>query len=104
MSNYSQASDYWWGLEFYNSSITQAVNGMQLINESSSILQNVDILYAGVTKDQLLVPALRASPTVPALVNVTIRNSALDATNFTEVKSSTIVYNSLFANNRGWTE
>ena len=78
-----------------------SLDGNIFINESASILQNVDIHYAGVDPRQMAVPAIRASPTVPALVNVTIQHSALDATNFTEVRSSTLVYNSLIQNNRG---
>jgi len=103
LSRNSPAKDYWWGLEFYNTTIVKSINDFVIINESSSILENVDVLYAGVTKEGDPVPAIRASPSVPSLVNVRILNCALDATNFTSVLSSTIVYNSSVTNNRGET-
>jgi len=95
------ARDYWWGLEFYNASKTLSIDDIIVINESSSVLQNVDIMYAGVAPDLSPVPAIRASPSVPSMVNVTIQNVALDATNFTEVRTSTIVYNCTVSNCRG---
>ena len=85
----------------YNATYTQSVDGVSAINESATILQNVDIMFAGVSPRLEPVPALRASPTVPALVNVTIMHSALDATNYSEVLSSTIVYNTFISNSRG---
>jgi len=95
------ARDYWWGLEFYNASKILSIDDIVVINESSSVLQNVDIMYAGVAPDRSPVPAIRASPSVPLMVNVTIQNVALDATNFTEVRTSTIVYNCTVSNCRG---
>jgi hypothetical protein len=97
----SPARDYWWGLEFYNTSITITVDDIIAINESSSILQNVDISYAGVSPTFDPVPAIRASPTIPSLVNVTITHVALDGTNFTEALSPTILYNTEIKNCRG---
>jgi len=97
----SPARDYWWGLEFYNASRSLSIDDIIIINESSSVLQNVDIMYAGVAPDHSPVPAFRASPSVPSMVNVTIQNVALDATNFTEVLTSTIVYNCTVSNCRG---
>ena len=95
------AKDYWWGLEFYNASRSLSVDGIIVVNESSSILQNVDVMYAGVDPRHSPVPAIRASPSVPSMVNVTIQNVALDGTNFTEVRSSTVVYNCTVSNCRG---
>jgi len=95
------AKDYWWGLEFYNASKSLFMDDIVMINESSSVLQNVDIMFAGVAPDHSPVPAVRASPSVPSIVNVTIQNTALDATNFTEVITSTVVYNSTVSNCRG---
>jgi len=60
-------------------------------------------MFAGVSPRLDAVPALRASPTVPALINVTIVHSALDATNYSQVMSSTIVYNTSISNSRGAT-
>jgi len=85
----------------YNATYVQSVDGVSAINESSTILQNVDIEFAGVSPRLDAVPALRASPTVPALINVTIRHSALDATNYSMVLSSTIIYNTSITNSRG---
>ena len=103
LSNNSAARDYWWGIELYNATYTQSVDGVSAINESATILQNVDIMFAGVSPRLDAVPALRASPTVPALINVTIVHSALDATNYSQVMSSTIVYNTSISNSRGAT-
>ena len=97
----SPARDYWWGVEFYNASRSLSFDDIIIINESSSVLQNVDIMYAGVDPRRSPVPAVRASPSVPSMVNVTIENVALDATNFTEVRTSTIVYNCTVSNCRG---
>jgi len=85
----------------YNATYVQSVDGVSAINESSTVLQNVDIMFAGVSPTLDAVPALRASPTVPALINVTIMHSALDATNYSMVLSSTIVYNTSISNSRG---
>jgi len=101
LSNNSVAHDYWWGIEMYNATYIQSVDGVSAINESATILQNVDIKFAGVSPTLDAVPALRASPTVPALINVTIMHSALDAMNYSEVMSSTIIYNTAISNSRG---
>ena len=101
LSNNSAARDHWWGIELYNASYIQSVDGVSAINESSTILQNVDIMFAGVSPRLDAVPAVRASPTVPALINVTIKHSALDATNYTQVLSSTVIYNTSITNSRG---
>ena len=47
MSAGNPALNHWWGLEFYNSTIRTSIEGTIVINESASILNNVDILYAG---------------------------------------------------------
>jgi len=101
LSNNSAARDYWWGIELYNATYSQWVDGVSAINESATILQNVDIMYAGVSPKLDPVPAVRASPTVPSLINVTIMHSALDATNYTEVMSSATIYNTSISNSRG---
>ena len=72
-----------------------------MINESVSSLRYVDVLYAGVDSELRPLPAVRASPYVLEMVNVTITHCALDATNFTGVKSSTKVSQSWINNNRG---
>ncbi len=74
---------------------------MVRMNITTSVLENIDILYAGVDKLLQPVPAIRASPHAPSLINVKILYSALDATNFTEIKTATIVHNSKLAHNRG---
>ncbi len=71
------------------------------INESSSVLEYVDIMFAGVDNVGEPVPAVRASPLPPRLTNVNIMYSALDATNFTDVKTSTYVTDSVLKGNRG---
>lgn len=88
-------------MEFYNATIRIATEGSTKINESNSIFENVDIMYAGVDPAGQAVPAIRASPSVPFLINVNIKHCALDGTNFTDVMSSTVVNKSLFTNNRG---
>ena len=99
----SPARDYWWGLEFYNTTIVIGRQDNVATNESSSILANVDIEYAGVSPVLDPVPAIRASPTIPGLTNVTIRHVALDGTNFTDALSPTLVYNLEVKNCRGLT-
>lgn len=94
-------SDYWWGLEFYNSTYIPVQIGNVETNDSTSVLQNVDILYAGVTKQLQRVPALRADPTAPSLVNVVIKHSALDGINFTNLMSPTVLRNVTVSNSRG---
>ena len=95
------AEDYWKGLEFYNSSKRVVENGNIQINESASILENVDIYYAGVNADRKPIPAIRASPNPPFIINCTVLYSALDATNFSYAKSSTILKGSSLAYSRG---
>ena len=101
MADNNPAINNWWGLEFYNSTYRMSVDNNIAINESASILRNVDIEYAGVDPVGQPVPALRASPTPPHLVGVTIQHSALDGVNFTDIKASTIVHNTFVSNNRG---
>jgi hypothetical protein len=102
LSDTNPARGNWWGMEFYNATIRIATEGSTKINESNSIFENVDIMYAGVDPAGQAVPAIRASPSVPFLINVNIKHCALDGTNFTDVMSSTVVNKSLFTNNRGW--
>lgn len=45
--NDQTAVGHWWGLEFYNSTIKVVINGNTKINETASVLENVDIMYAG---------------------------------------------------------
>ena len=93
----------WWGLEFYNAS-TKSVHEPDrniIIQESASVLKWVDITYAGLDKVGEPVPAIRASPWAPHLESVTIFHSALDATNFTDIKGSTLLKDSLIRNSRG---
>ncbi len=98
----SPAKDYWWGLEFYNTSVSLINHYENIwINESSSELEYVNIEYGGVDPTGQPVPTIRASPTAPHLKEVTIKHCALDATNFTELRGSTVVRDSLFENNRG---
>ncbi|KAI0230770.1 hypothetical protein LSAT2_018882 [Lamellibrachia satsuma] len=97
----STAASNWWGLEFYNATLRPVIKGSIAIYESNSVLENVDILYAGLDPLGNPVPAVRASPTVPRLDGVAIRYCALDATNFTDINASTIVHNSDFELNRG---
>ena len=100
LSPTSPAHENWWGLEFYNATIRDP-GPLININESSSVLQHVDIEFAGVDQASNPVPAVRASPSVPHLIDVTIKHCALDATNFTGVSSSTTIHKSEFTNNRG---
>lgn len=97
------AQDHWWGLEFYNSSNTYGGEGWGTTpwNESTSVLEYVDINYAGVDDTRNLAAAVRASPHVPFLKQVRISHSAYDATNFTFVESSTVVHGTEFTNNGG---
>ncbi|XP_074661276.1 protein bark beetle-like [Tubulanus polymorphus] len=93
---------YWKGLTFFNSTfklVTSSIN--RRWNESASILEYVDIMYAGVNETRNLTAALSASPHPPALNNVRIMNNAFDGVNFTEVTGSVKIRNSEFSNNRG---
>ena len=94
---------HWWGLEFYNTTVKvyKSDDDILRLNETTSELRYVDIMYAGVDDKQQPVPAIRASPTAPHLIDVSIKYSALDATNFTEIKTATYVQNAELAHNRG---
>ena len=97
----SPAHNNWWGLEFYNASHYLDREGSIRINESSSMLHFVDIEFAGVSPKLNAVPAVRASPTAPHLLHVRLQHNALDATNYTELRSSAIVHDTISTNNRG---
>lgn len=88
-------------MEFYNSTHYMSIVDSIVINETKSVLQHVDIMFAGVDRAMNSVPAVRAGPTVPHLIDVTIQHCALDGTNFTGIFSSTVVHQSRFINNRG---
>ena len=96
------ARGHWSGLEFFNSTHVVVQDQASIkINKSASILEYVDIEFAGVDKHNNPTPAVRAAPLPPRLYNVAVRYSALDGTNFTDVKTSTDVAESTFAGNRG---
>ena len=97
----SPAVDNWWGLEFYNASFTQVINDKVALNISSSVLQNIDIMYAGVDGAGEPVPAIRASPHAPNLVDVNLMFNALDGTNYTDLKGATQIERTTIARNRG---
>ena len=92
---------YWSGLEFSNSTTKLIINNAIVLNSSASIMRFVDIEYAGVTPFGDPVPAIKAAPYAPLLFNVTISYSALDGTNFTNLKSWTVVEDSYIHDNRG---
>lgn len=96
------AQGHWSGLEFFNSThrVVQDEPSIK-INKSASILEYVDVEYAGVDRNFNPTPAIRAAPLPPVLYNVAVRYSALDGTNFTDVKTSTDVTESEFTGNRG---
>ena len=96
------AQGHWSGLEFFNSTHVVVQDQPSIkINKSASVLEFVDIEFAGVDKNKNPTPAVRAAPLPPRLYNVAVRYSALDGTNFTDVKTSTDVAESLFTGNRG---
>ena len=72
-----------------------------VLNESASILNHVDVLYAGVDDLGKPAPAIRASPWGPHLIDVTVQHSALDGVNYTDIKTPAIIHRSHFSNNRG---
>ena len=65
------------------------------------MLHYVDIEFAGVDPALNPVPAVRASPTAPHLLHVRLQHNALDATNYTGIRSFTTVHDSVITNNRG---
>ena len=96
------AQGHWSGLEFFNSTHVVVQDQPSIkINKSASVLEFVDIEFAGVDKNKNPTPAVRAAPLPPRLYNVAVRYSALDGTNFTDVKTSTDVAESSFMGNRG---
>ncbi len=96
------AFGHWSGLEFFNSTHVVVQDEPSIkINKSSSILEYVDVEFAGVDKNNNPTPAIKAAPLPPRLYNVVVRYSALDGTNFTDVKTSTDIVESEFSNNRG---
>ena len=96
------ALGHWAGLEFFNSSHVVVQDGPSIkINKSASILEYVDIEFAGVDKNKNPTPAVKAAPLPPRLMSVSVRYSAFDGTNFTDVKTSTDVVQSHFTGNRG---
>ena len=96
------AEGHWSGLEFFNSTTKKILpeDAIQ-VNSSASIMKFVDIEYAGVTPFGEPISALRADPYAPLMYNVHISNSALDGTNFTNLKSWTIIEDSYIHDNRG---
>ena len=96
------AEGHWSGLEFFNSTTKLIINDNGIIiNSSASILKFVDVEYAGVTPFGEPISTIRADPYAPMLYNIRIRNSALDGTNFTNLKSWTIIEDSHIHDNRG---
>ena len=95
------AQNYWKGLEFYNSTSQLYESDDVSIVKSASVLEFVDIFYAGVDEKRLPVPAVRASPHPPSLMDCNILYSALDGTNFSYAKTETVLKNSVIAFSRG---
>ncbi|XP_064633824.1 protein bark beetle-like isoform X2 [Lineus longissimus] len=93
------SENYWRGLTFFNSSI-RAKSRTQ--NVSASVLEFVDIMFAGVNSTRNFTAALSASPNPPYLDNCRIMRNGFDGVNFTEVRSEVIIRNSEIAYNRGY--
>ncbi|KAK0049320.1 protein bark beetle [Biomphalaria pfeifferi] len=109
------ALDHWRSIEFYNSSTEPRYqlldNKRVYMNESLSFLEYLDISYTGLdtfhgkTSEPNIFyqkAAISASPYVPMMNNITIRYSAYDALNLTEVVSPIHIANSTISHNRGY--
>ena len=92
------SENYWRGLTFFNSTVKAK---SRTVNISASILEYVDIMYAGVNSTQNFTAALSASPNPPYLDNCPIMKNGFDGVNFTEVHSEVVIRNSEIAYNRG---
>jgi hypothetical protein len=92
------SENYWRGLTFFNSTIRKK---SRTENVSASILDFVDIMYAGVNSTRNFTAALSASPNPPYLDNCRIMKNSFDGINFTEVRSEVIIRNSEISYNRG---
>ncbi|KAK6181325.1 hypothetical protein SNE40_009204 [Patella caerulea] len=104
------ALDHWRGLEFYNSTLEEVfIDDNIYINKTYSFLEYLDILYAGLNTFNgrgiginYPLAAISASPFVPLMNNVTIKYSAYDAMNLTEIRGSIHIANGTIKGNRGY--
>ncbi|XP_013419620.1 protein bark beetle [Lingula anatina] len=95
------ATDHWQGIELYNSTRRRIVDYNQRYNVSASVLEYVDIQFAGRDRDGFPRSALAASPFVPILKNVNLRWNAHHGTNFSYCETPVIVHDSNVYENRG---
>ncbi|CAH8666046.1 unnamed protein product [Dicrocoelium dendriticum] len=100
---------YWKGIELDNTTTTE-INiplewggsvGNTRLNISTSILEHIEILHAGVNRSRHQVAALSASPYPPVLNNVRLAHNAYDALNFSLIRGPAILQNVTLEGNSG---
>ncbi|CAH1792063.1 unnamed protein product [Owenia fusiformis] len=109
------ATDFWKGIEFWNSTtIRHEITQRNIYNESASVMEYVDIRYAGMEYDDYFkrinkegvrirnpIASVRAAPRAPKMNHVTVKFSALDGMNLSSVVTSSQVDHSEVSENRG---
>ncbi|TGZ56829.1 hypothetical protein CRM22_010078 [Opisthorchis felineus] len=100
---------YWNGLEFHNTTLTEislptalgGSHGNTRLNISTSILEYVDIMFAGVNQSFHHVAALSSSPYPPMLKHVRLSSNAYDALNFSYIRGPAILQDVSLERNMG---
>ncbi|XP_067119939.1 protein bark beetle [Centruroides vittatus] len=100
----SEVQSYWRGISFENALNERKIQNDKIVyrKESSSILQNVDIMYAGRDADNKAVSALQIRGVPPEMKGLNIRWSAYNGINITQPQEALNIENSTIANNRGF--
>ncbi|KAA3679045.1 uncharacterized protein DEA37_0004507 [Paragonimus westermani] len=100
---------FWKGIEVHNATLTEIAippnwggsHGNTRLNISTSILEHVEILYAGVNRSMHQTAALSSSPYPPVLKYVRLANNAYDAINFSLIRGPAILQDVTLEDNGG---
>lgn len=100
----SDVHSYWRGIYFENAHNERRLQNDRIVyrRESLSILENIDIIYAGKDMDNKAVSALQIRGVPPVMKGLNIRWSAFNGINVTEPLEAFNIENSTIANNRGF--
>lgn len=91
----------WHGIEMFNATVYALQIGNVVLNVSKSVLEYVDIEYAGVNSTGHSAAALSASPFAPILQNVTFQFNAYDGVNYSYITSPAFIRDCYMYRNRG---
>ncbi|KAI1309113.1 Protein bark beetle [Halotydeus destructor] len=97
---------FWSGIKFYNSkwrsSYSQVLSGRMRERSSDSVLEHVEVFYAGESSNGEATPAIESIGVPPVMSNIFVRWSASSAVNITNPGDGFKIVDSRIIENRGY--